>query len=168
MHTNGRICNLSPHQLHPTHPPTHIHTHAHSPTHPHTDTLIGFEFPSYTYPELATDSQQTIRLIKESLSDITVSVVISVLAETPPTSTAASENDYSLIETMVYEFSPEDDFEDVTFTVLADENVEMLEGVVLRVSGADGSASVLPGTNPTTNVFITDTDGKDNNKYHCT
>lgn len=72
----------------------------------------------------------------------------------------ASNNDYSLVTTTVYEFSPDDTEAEVTFTVLDDDIVERVEGLVLSVTGAEGSPNVLPGTNPTTNVFITDTDGK--------
>ncbi len=126
----------------------------------HSETRIGFEFPNYTFQELDTNSPQTIRLVKETNSDLTVSVVISILAQTPPNSVVADTNDYSLITSLVYEFSPEDITEDITFTVLADESVERLEGVVLSVNRADGSPLVLQGSNPTTNVFISDSDGK--------
>ncbi len=93
------------------------------------------------------------------MSDITVSVVISVTTKTPPNAVAANTNDYSLVQNIVYEFLPEVVSQEITFTVLADNVAEMLEGVMLSVSAADGSPTVLPGSNPTTDVFITDNDG---------
>ena len=104
---------------------------------------------------------KTIRLRKESVSDLTVSVVVSVLAtQTPPgAQQAVRDSDYSFIDSVLYTFRPEDMFADVQLTVLADVAVEMREGLVLRVDEAATSEAVLPGENPTTNVYIVDNDG---------
>ena len=95
------------------------------------------------------------------MSDLTVFVVVSVLAtQTPPgAQQAARDSDYSLIDSVVYTFRPEDTFADVQLTVLADVAVEMREGLVLSVDETDASPAVLPGANPTTNVYILDDDG---------
>ena len=100
--------------------------------------------------------------MKETVSDLTLSVQVSILAEAPAGINAAENNvDYLLVGSQTYLFPPEIDSHDVSLTILADVRVEEIEGFVLSVSQTPGSGNtVLPGENPQTNVFITDSDGK--------
>jgi len=125
------------------------------------------------FTEMNADSAEIIRLRKETEADITVSVIISILAQPPSSASQATENaDYS-ISTFTYDFAPSDVFRDIPLTILADSVIEGLEGFTLDVRQAQGSEStVLPGEIPTTDVFITDNDRRFNYNiiisYSCT
>lgn len=125
------------------------------------DPAIGFEFGSYTFEELQTDSSQVIRLVKETVSVLQLSVVVSVLAGTPSGAQPASINsDYRLLGNLVYQFPPDTTMQTISLDILADMGVEETEGFILGVEQAPSSPVVVRGQFPQTNVFIIDSDGE--------
>ena len=100
--------------------------------------------------------------MKETLSDLTLSVQVSILAQTPAGVDAAENNvDYILVGSQIYMFPPGAASQDVSLNILADVRVENVEGFILSVEQTPGSSdTVLPGQNPQTSVFITDSDGE--------
>ena len=120
---------------------------------------MSFESPSYTYPELDSNSDQSVVLLLQSQTEVNVTVQVNIV--TTGSATEATQNqDYSINSGLLVTFMEGVERKTIPISILADDLVESREGFTLKFSRAPGSPPISNGTNPTSTVFIDDNDGK--------
>ncbi len=117
---------------------------------------VGFEFPSYTFPETDQEMTYAVRLQKENdrraERDVAVDVQLGAIM------TATEGVDFITLSTDSILFLPEEQFKDYLVTIRPDDVPEEVEDFTLTVMTAPGfslDTSVIPQTT----IFITDDDG---------
>ena len=125
--------------------------------------VVSFQMPSYTFPELDSDSDRSVTIELQSEAEVTVRVQVNVIAFTSGGSvTEATRNqDYSFNDGLFVNFvEGEVRSMSIPLSILADDLVERREGFTLQFFRAPDSPPITDGPNPTTTVFIDDSDGK--------
>lgn len=123
---------------------------------------MSFEFPSYTYTELDSNTDQSVVLLLLSQTEVTVTVQVNIVTFTSngSTSEATRNQDYSINSGLVVTFMEGEERKAIPLSILADDLVESREGFTLQFFRAAGSPPISTGPNPTSTVFIDDNDGK--------
>ena len=124
--------------------------------------VVSFEFPSYTYPELDSNSDQSVFLLLLSQTEVTVTVQVNTATfVSDGSSTEATRNqDYTFNNGLMVTFMEGEERKTIPLSILSDDIVERREGFTLQFSRAPGSPPISNGPNPITTVFIDDSDGK--------
>ena len=124
--------------------------------------VVSFELPSYTFPELDSNSNQFVVLELQTLSEVTVTAQVEITTfVSDGTSTEATLNqDYTFSSGLLIDFLEGESAKNVPVSILPDNLVERREGFTLQFSRAPNSPPITNGPNPTTTVFIDDNDGK--------
>lgn len=125
-----------------------------------TECVVSFEFPSYTYEELDSNSNQFVVLQLLTPTEVTIGVQVNIAAfSSDGTATEATLNqDYNFNNGLTATFT-EQGGQNILLSVLADDFVERREGFTLQFARLPGSPPISNGPNPTTTVFIDDSDG---------
>ncbi len=117
---------------------------------------VGFEFPSYTFPETDQEMTYVVRLQKENDGraerDVAVDVQLGAVM------TATEGVDFITLSTDSILFLPEEQFKDYLITIRPDDIPEEVEDFTLTVMTAPGF-SLNTSMIPQTTIFITDDDG---------
>lgn len=124
--------------------------------------VVSFEFPSYTYPELDSNSNQSAVLLLLSQTEVTVTVQVNIVAfiSTDSATEATRNQDYNFNSGLTVTFTEGEGRKTIPLSILADDLVERREGFTLQFARASGSPPISNGPNPTSTVFIDDSDGK--------
>lgn len=98
----------------------------------------------------------------QSLTEVTVTVQIDITTfVSDGLSTEATLNqDYTFSSGLLVDFLEGESAKNISLSILPDDFVERREGFTLRFSRAANSPPITSGPNPTTTVFIDDSDGK--------
>ena len=122
---------------------------------------MTFELPIYTFNEMEANSDQSVDILLDSLTEVDVSVEVDIITLTNGGSAteATLNQDYTFNNGLVVTFTETINRRSLSLSILADDQVEMQEAFTLDFSRATGSAPITNGDNPTTTVFIDDTDG---------
>ena len=123
---------------------------------------MSFEFPSYTFPELDSNSDQSVVLLLQSQTEVTVTVQVNIGTFTSDGSAAEAtlNQDYNINSGFMITFTEGEERKAIPLSILADDLVESREGFTLGFTRASGSPPISNGPNPTSTVFIDDSDGK--------
>lgn len=122
---------------------------------------MSFELLTYTYDEEDMTTEQFVHLLLTTATEVTVSVEVNVISlVNGGSATEATQNqDYIFNDGMVVSFMEGESRMAIPLSILADDLVERREGFSLDFSRQAGSPPITNGANPTTTVFIDDSDG---------
>ena len=115
---------------------------------------VGFRQSMYEFAEPEVDTIHEIPLILEVLADHPLVVTVQMIPLVNSIDRATTAEDFTF-QAQTFTFQPLEHTKQVSFTIRSDDIPENLEGFTLYKG-----TEVANGTNATTTIVITDTDGE--------